>query len=1027
MAITDIFIKRPILAVVVNVLIVLVGIMAITKLPLRQYPALESATISVSTGFPGATAELMQGFVTTPIAQAMATATGVEYLSSDTVQGRSTINARLKLNADSNQAMTEIMAKINEVRFRIPQEATDPVITKTTGNPTAIMYIGFGSDSIGIPEITDYIDRSILPRLASIEGIGSLGLAGDQALSVRLWLDPLRMAALGLTASDVAQALRQNNVQSAPGKIDSQYISTSIKADTSIDSLETFREMVIKADGNKLVRVKDVATVEFGAKTLDQSAMQNGQPVVFVAVNASPTGNPLTIIDEVKSMLVDMKQDFPKGLEANVGFDVSQFINASIEQVIETLIEAILIVVLVMYLFLGSIRSILIPLVTIPLSIVGAAALMWTWGFSINLLTLLAMVLAIGLVVDDAIVVVENVFRHIEEGKSPVQAALVGAREIVQPVIAMTITLAAVYAPIGFLGGLTGSLFREFAFALAAAVVISGVVALTLSPMMASFTINRETTNGWFAQLVDRQFSRLANRYQQFLIWTLNYRSAIVVLALLIAAGPVYMYSHSQHELSPVEDQGTLLTVMKGPQHANIAYTEMFSKKLDELFRTIPEQVNTFIINGPTINEAFGGLTLLPWNERERHANNIQQELQMAVNDIEGQQIFAFPLPALPGSTGGMPVQMIINSSLSVQAIYDVVEDLKNAAWGSGLFMMVGSGLSINKPVSQIQIDRAKANDLGIKMQDISDTLGVFINENYVNRINISGRAYEVIPQVQKDYRLNPETLKDFYLRTASGLQVPLSTVIAIKESVEPNKLFQFNQLNATTLSAIPAPGVTMGQAIEFLEHYAKNSFPAGFSYDWLGDSRQFVNEGSEIMVAFALALLVIYLALVAQFESLRDPLVILMSVPLSLFGALLPIYFGYTTINIYTQIGLVTLIGLISKHGILMVEFANQLQKQKGLSRRDAIVEASAVRLRPILMTTAAMVVGLIPLVTSSGAGAASRYALGIVIVVGMLVGTLFTLFVVPSFYTVVASNHSKKKESKRARELEALSSQAS
>jgi multidrug efflux pump len=1023
MALTDIFIKRPILAMVLNVLIVLVGIMAILKLPLRQYPALESATISVATSYPGATAELMQGFVTTPIAQAIATATGVEYLSSDTVQGRSTISARLKLNADSNQAMTEIMAKINEVRFRIPQEATDPVISKTTGNPTAIMYIGFGSDTISTPEITDYIDRSVLPRLASIEGIGSLGLAGDQALSVRLWLDPLRMAALGLTANDVADALRENNVQAAPGKIDSEFVSTSIKADTSIDSLETFREMVLKADGNRLVRVKDVGTVEFGAKSLDQSAMQNGQTVVFVAVNASPTGNPLTIIKEVKAMLADLEGDFPKGLNAHVGFDVSQFIDASIEQVLETLIEAIAIVVLVMYLFLGSVRSIMIPLVTIPLSLIGAAALMWSWGFSINLLTLLAMVLAIGLVVDDAIVVVENVFRHIEEGKTPVQAALVGAREIVQPVIAMTITLAAVYAPIGFLGGLTGSLFREFAFALAAAVIVSGVVALTLSPMMASFTINRQTTNGKFARFLDSQFSVLARAYQRVLTQTLNHRSVVVIFALIIAFGPVYMYRNSQQELSPVEDQGTILTVMKAPQQANIRYTETFTQKLEAMFRGIPEYASTFIINGPNINEAFGGLVLKPWDERERSGGQVQQDIQMKAADIEGIQTFAFPLPALPGSTGGMPIQMIVSSSQSVESIFDVVNELKGAARASGLFMMVDSDLSIDKPISKVRIDRAKANDLGIKMQDISDTLGIFINENYVNRINISGRAYEVIPQVQENFRLNPETLKDFYLRTSSGRQVPLSTVITIDEGVEPNKLFQFNQLNATTFKAIPAPGVTMGQAVEFLQEYAQANFPAGFSYDWLGDSRQYVHEGNEIMVAFVLALVVIYLALVAQFESVRDPLVILVSVPLSLFGALLPIYFGFTTINIYTQIGLVTLIGLISKHGILMVEFANQLQKQKLMSRTEAITEASAVRLRPILMTTAAMVVGLIPLVTSSGAGAASRYALGIVIVVGMLVGTLFTLFVVPSFYTVFASDHRVRKESKRAKEIEALS----
>ncbi|WP_444944857.1 efflux RND transporter permease subunit [Microbulbifer sp. ZKSA006] len=1020
MAFTDKFIKYPILAFVFNILILVAGVIAATQLPLREYPALESTTISVSTDYPGASAEMMQGFVTTPIAQAIASASDVEYIHSDTVQGRSTINARLKLNANSHQSMTEIMAKIDEVRFRIPKEATDPVIIKTKGNAISIMYIGFGSEDMSTPEITDYIERSILPRLTSVEGIGSLGLAGDQTLSVRVWLDPVRIAAYGLSASDVAQVLRQNNVQAASGKITSQFITTYINVDTSVDSLDDFREMVVKSDGNNLVRVKDIATVEFGAKNLDQSARQNGRPVVFVAVNASPTGNPLEVIADVKTTLESMEKDFPQGLTSEIAFDVSRFISASIEQVIETLLEAIAIVVLVMYLFLGSIRSILIPLVTIPLSIVGAALLMWICGFSINLLTLLAMVLAIGLVVDDSIVVVENVFRHIEAGESPIRASLFGAREIVRPVIAMTITLAAVFAPIGFLGGLTGSLFREFAFALAAAVLVSGIVALTLSPMMASYTLKPFTSRTWFAQFVDRQFFSLKNGYRSALTKVLHYRFIVLILAFMISVAPVYMYRNSQHELSPVEDQATILTAMKGPQHVNIDYTESFSKRLEEKFRQVPESNGTFIINGPNVNEAFGGMTFTPWERRERKASDIQQQLQMDVSDIEGQQVFIFPLPTLPASTGGMPVQMVVSSSLSEQTIHDTVEALKDAAINSGLFMILDSNLSIDKPVMLLDVDRDKANKLGIRMQNISDTLAIYINENYINRINIGGRTYEVIPQVAEKYRLTPSSFDDFYLNTDSGVQVPLSSVISIRETAEPNKLYQFNQLNSATLGAIPAPGVSMGEAVGFLQRYADSSFPDGFSYDWLGDSRQFVKEGNEIMIMFALAILVIYLTLAVQFESLRDPIVIMMSVPLSLFGALIPIYFGYTTINIYTQIGLVTLIGLISKHGILIVEFANQLQNNEKLSPKESIIEASSVRLRPILMTTTAMVVGLLPLVTASGAGAESRFALGVVIVVGMLFGTLFTLFAVPAFYTLVASDHSQSEMIERNLALE-------
>ncbi len=1014
MPFTDLFIKKPALAIVVNIAILMAGIIAIMQLPIRQYPAIEAATISVTTAYPGATPELMQGFVTTPIAQSVATATGVEYLSSETVQGLSTINARLKLNADSNQAMTEIMAKINEVRFRIPAEATDPVIRKTSGEGTAIMYVGFSSETLSIPQITDYLNRAILPRLASVEGVGSTDLIGSQELSIRLWLNPLRMAALDLTASDISDALRDNNVQAAPGKIEGSYIATNLKADTDIVSISDFENMVLRSDGDKLIRVRDVATVEFGAKSDDQTGYENGIPVVFVGVNASPTGNPLTIVEDTRVLLDGMKNDFPPGLSSNISYDVTRFINASIDQVTSTLIEAIGIVIIVMYLFLGSFRTILVPIVTIPLSLVGAAAIMTMFGFSINLLTLLAMVLAIGLVVDDAIVVVENVFRHMEKGKSPYEASLKGAREIVRPVIAMTATLAIVYAPIGFVGGLTGSLFREFAFALAAAVVISGVVALTLSPMMTAYTIDPKTTEGKFTKAIEHFFGRLTNAYQGVLGWTLKFRYFTIVLAFAVMGGTAYMYVSSAQELAPEEDQGNVFLFMRGPQSANIDYTDKFALELEKILRAVPEYEQTFIVNGPTTNEGFGGVVLKRWENRDRSQQTVQQEIQNAIMDIEGLAVFAFPEPALPGSTGGMPVQMIVSTSKSPKEVYDAIEELKVAANQSGLFMVTDSNLNLNTPVTRVKIDRSRANALGIKMSDISSTLGVFVNENYVNRINVDGRAYEVIPQVSDEFRLTADTVNNYYLRAGNGTQVPLSSIITLEEDVEPNKLFQFNQLNSATFQGIPAPGVTMDQVVDFLDNYAATKFPSGFSYDWQGDVRQFVYEGNQLVTAFGLAMLVIYLALVAQFNSFRDPFIILVSVPLSLFGALLPIYLGYTTINIYTQIGLVTLIGLISKHGILMVEFANQLQLSDGLNRRQAILKASAIRLRPILMTTAAMVVGLIPLATSTGAGAASRFALGIVIVVGMLVGTFFTLFILPAVYSLLAAHHNEEKPEK-------------
>ncbi|PHS79307.1 MAG: multidrug efflux protein [Rhodospirillaceae bacterium] len=1007
MTFTDIFIRRPSLSIVVNVVILLAGLLAVNQLPLRQYPTLESATITVTTAYPGATPELMQGFVTTPIAQSIATTTGVEYLTSDTVQGLSTISARLKLNADSNQAMTEIMAKINEVRFKLPSEATDPVIRKTSGDGTAVMYIGFSSPQLSIPQVTDYLNRSVLPRLASVGGVGSLELYGAQELSIRMWLDPLRMAAHDLTAGDISAALAENNVQSAPGKIEGAYISTNLTADTDINNLDEFRELVLKSEGDRFIRVKDVATVEFGAKSDDQSAYANGAPVVFVGVNAAPTGNPLTIVADTNALLAGMEGAFPPGLQYLVPYDVTRFINASIDKVVITLIEAILIVIVVLFLFLGSFRAIFVPIVTIPLSLIGAAALMSMFGFSINLLTLLAMILAIGLVVDDAIVVVENVFRHLEEGKTPMEASLVGAREIMRPVIAMTATLAIVYAPIGMVGGLTGSLFQEFAFALAASVVISGVVALTLSPMMAAYTFTKETSEGWFAKKVEGVFIALAGHYRRLLEQVLKVRYFVVLFAFVLIGASGFMYVTGQQELAPEEDQGDVILAMKGPQGVNLKYTEAYVEKIQKIFEKYPEYANSFFINGPTANEGFGGFGLSRWEDRDRTQQEIQQQVQGEVMNVEGLAAYVFALPSLPGSTGGMPVQMIISSTKTPESVYQVVEDLKRAAAKSGLFALTDSTLSFNNPVTKIKIDRNKANNLGIRMKDISSTLSLLISENYVNRISIDGRAYEVIPQARADFRSTADSINSFYVRTASGGQVPLSTVVTLIDDVEPNKLFQFNQLNSTIFQAIPLPGVAMDDVVRYLENYAKTQFPAGFSYDWQGETRQYVQEGGQLAIAFVLALVFIYLALVVQFNSFRDPLIILVSVPLSIFGALIPIYLGYTTVNIYTQIGLVTLVGLISKHGILMVEFANQLQIQEGFSRREAILKASSVRLRPILMTTAAMVVGLVPLVLAKGAGASSHFSLGIVIVVGMLVGTFFTLFVLPSIYALLAAHH--------------------
>jgi multidrug efflux pump len=991
MRFTDVFLHRPILSLVVSLLIFLIGLRALLNLPVRQYPRTESATITVRTTYPGASPNLVQGFITTPIAQSIATADGVEYLTSESTQGRSTVSARLRLNANSDRAMTEIMAKVNEVKFRIPKDAYDSVITKSTGDPTAVMYIGFASEQLPIPAISDYLLRVVQPLIATVPGVASADILGGQTLAMRVWVDPARLAARGISAGEVADALRRNNVQAAPGQAKGPYTVANIHADTDIVDVEAFRRLVVKAVDGGLVRLGDVATVEFGSQNYERSARQAGRPAVYIGVNATPTGNPLSIVRDVRALLPEIERNLPPGLSVLVDFDVAKYIHA-----------------------------VLIPVVTIPLSLVGAATLMLAFGFSLNLLTLLALVLSIGLVVDDAIVVVENVYRHIEEGQPPVAAALLGAREIAGPVIAMTITLAAVYAPIGFMGGLTGSLFREFAFTLAGAVLVSGVIALTLSPMMASVLLTPSLLEGRFVQLAERGFLRLTRAYASFLRISLDSRPAVLVFGLGILVGLVLLFTGAKRELAPPEDQGSILTAIKGPQYANLDYTEAFNQRLEQVFRSLPEADATFLLNGSDgPSKGFGGVDLVDWKHRTRRAQELQYIIQAGVSQIEGQRIFAFLMPALPGSTGGLPVQMVIRGPSEFEAIYATMERLKEAAQKSGLFIVVDSDLAFNNPAVHMHINRWKANELGITMEAIADTLAVLVGENYVNRFNFRGRSYDVITQAPRADRLSPESLGKYYLKTASGNLLPLSTVVEITTATEPNKLTQFNQLNSATFQAIPAPGVTLGDAVAFLEREARTILPKGFSYDWLGDTRQYVQEGNQLTITFGFALIVIFLVLAAQFESLRDPLVILVSVPLSICGALAPLYLGFATLNIYTQIGLVTLIGLISKHGILMVEFANELQRTEGCNRHIAIERAATVRLRPILMTTAAMVMGLFPLLFANGAGAVSRFSIGIVVIVGMLVGTLFTLFVVPVVYTVVAKDHRAALQSERAKQL--------
>ena len=1005
MKFTDLFIKRPILSIVVSLLILLIGISATYNLQVRQYPKMESATITIDTALPGATQDMMQGFVTTPIAQAISTASGIEYISSTSKQGKSHISAKLVLNADADRSMTEILSKVQTVKYRLPEGVADPVIAKITDGASAIQYVAFKSDTLEAPQIVDFADRVALPLITSVSGVASAQMAGGASYAMRIWVDPTKLAARDMTASDVANALRANNIQASPGQLKGPDTAINITAGTDLQDMDAFREMIVKDSANGVVRLSDVATIELGAQNYDSAAIADGTSAVFIAISPTPDGNPLEIVDTINSLLPDIQRAAPPGLEVINRFDVAHFVNASIEEVEHTLIEAVIIVIVVIFLFLGTFRAVIIPVVTIPLSLLGTAALMLAFGFSLNLLTLLAMVLAIGLVVDDAIVVVENIHRHIEEGLEPFKAALVGAREIIGPVISMTITLAAVYAPIGLMGGLTGALFREFAFTLAGSVIVSGVIALTLSPMMSGKLLSSKQSESKMAKMVEHYMEGMTNAYSRLLDKTLRARAAVLFAGVAILAGIVMLFLGSEKELAPPEDMGYVFAQTKAPQYANVDYTRRYSAQVDQIFSEIPEFNGSFFaIGGENANIGFGGIILDEWSQRERSADQIQAELAGRTGQVTGVYTSLFQDSPLPAGSGGLPVQMVIRSTDDFTSLYGTLMGLVGASWGSGLFAFVDFDLAFDSAEARITIDRAKAGDMGVSMSEIANTLAILVGENYINRFNWFDRSYDVITQTPQDQRLTPDNLGEFYVRTSAGKLIPLSTVVNVDVHPQPNMLPQFNQMNSATLSAVLMPGVTMGQAVDFLK---SQPLPDGTTVDWLSNSRQFVQEGNQLTISFAFALIVIFLVLAAQFESFRDPLVILITVPLAICGALAPIYLGYTTLNIYTQIGLVTLIGLISKHGILMVSFANDMQINHQMSKLEAIRHSAAVRMRPVLMTTAAMVAGLIPLLFAAGAGASSRFAIGIVVVMGMLVGTLFTLFVLPTFYCLLAGDH--------------------
>ena len=1017
MTFTDIFIRRPVLATVISLLILVLGVRALMSLPVRQYPYTENAVITVATAYTGADPAVIAGFISTPLENSIAQANGIDYMTSISTQSISTIQATLRLNYDPNVALSEISSKVNAVLNQLPEGTQQPIISIALGDTIDSMYIGFYSDVLEGIQITDYLMRVVQPKLQAVNGIQEAEILGKRQFALRAWLDPTKMAAYGISADAIANALATNDFISAVGRTDGDMVTVNLKANTDVSSLDEFRNLVLKAKDGTIIRLGDVANVTLGSEDYNTSVRFDGKGAVYIGIKVTPSANLLTVIETVRNVLPGIQEQLPEGLQGEIVYDATKFVNSAIHEVERSLFEALAIVTLVIFVFLGTIRSVLIPVIAIPLSLIGAFLVMLLLGYSINLLTLLALVLAIGLVVDDAIIVVENVHRHIEDGMKPIQAALQGARELASPIISITVVLIAVYLPIGFMGGLTGALFTEFAFTLAGAVTISAIVALTLSPMMcAKFLKPSHVKEGGsrFVAFIDEKFEKLRINYEKWLHYSLNYLPVTAVFSAIILSSIYFLYTSANSELSPQEDQGIIITSLTTAPNATLEQTQLNSRQVFEIFKKYAETDHVFQLDGVSgLNSGIAGMVFTPWDERKRTTNEIQPLLQNDLSYIAGANIAAFQPASLPGGGSGLPLQVVITTTESYDRLNEVTQELLATVRASGVLIYSDTDLKVDKAQTTIDLNRDKIAQLGLNMQDVGAALGWALGGGYVNYFNMAGRSYKVIPQTMRVNRLNAEQLLDYYITSASGASIPLSTIAALKTEVVPQSLNHFQQLNSATLSGVPFPGVTLGQALEQIKEMAQDILPAGYTLDFAGQSRQYESESSAILLTFLLAMIIIYLSLAAQFESFRDPLIVLISVPMSICGALIFISLGVggSSLNIYTEVGLVTLIGLISKHGILIVQFANDLQKE-GKPLRHAIELASSIRLRPILMTTAAMVLGVLPLILATGAGAVSRFNIGLVITTGISIGTLFTLFVVPAMYVMLAKKKEKLEE---------------
>jgi len=1017
---TDLFIRRPVLAMVVSLIILIAGLQAIRSLNVRQYPRSENATITVSTVYVGASANLVRGFVTQPLERAIAAADGIDYMESASKLGVSTITVHLRLNYDSKKALGEISSKVDQVRNDLPPEAEIPALTIATADSQfASAYLSFSSDILEANQITDYLVRVVQPQLTALEGVQKADILGGRTFAMRIWLKPDRLAAFNVSPNEVRQVLAANNFLSAVGRTKGSLIQVNLTANTDLRSVEEFKNLVVRRNGDQLVRLSEVADVVLGAEDYDSEVRFSGERAVFMGIWALPNANSLDVVKRVRAQMDLIQKNLPAGLTARVAYDATKYISDALHEVVHTLVMTLVIVSVVIFLFLGSFRSVLIPLVAIPLSLIGAVFLMQMFGFTLNLLTLLAVVLAVGLVVDDAIVVVENVERHVREGKTPLEAAMLGARELIGPVIAMTITLAAVYAPIAFQGGLTGSLFREFALTLAGAVFISGIVALTLSPVMASRLLSHDREDHGLAGHINRQFDRLKNSYGRVLDWTLASRPLVyaVWIGLTLLTIPMFKMAWQAKEPAPSEDQGVIFGVVETPPDATIDQTSFYADIAGRKFATVQEKEQVFQLTQPDMG--FGGLVLKPWGERSRTVFKIVPEVQAMVNAIPGIRMFMVTPPPLPTGGENFPVNLILSSTGEPAEILKYAQQLQQECATNGMFAfppMIDT--KVDQPEVELVIDRDKVATLGLDMQTVGSDLAALVGGNYVNRFDFSGRSYKVIPQIERGARLNAEQLENTYVKGPGNQLIPVSTFAYLKKNTTPRSLNRFQQLNSVKLSGVAI--VPLDTALKFLETEATRILPSGYKLDYTGDSRFLRTEGDKFLPAFALAVVLIILVLAAQFNSFRDPFIIIFgSVPLAIFGALIFCFWkmpnpnipfwtdGWTTsMNIYSEVGLITLVGLIAKNGILIVEFANQLQRQ-GRTKTEAIREAAMLRLRPVLMTSVATIAGNFPLTLVTGAGAAARNSIGIILVSGMSIGTVFTLLVVPSIYILIAKDH--------------------